>query len=145
MQFIVNPRVAEWLGAAPRKIITSKFTVEVNFLWKRTVDSLKTSFHLKSTVVDESLSSMNQQFRSRENQLLQLLQQNEKSTSIQNLSLKQSICNINKCSMSVYFRVASLRLLRQQILEMSHLTPEDRTVLIRVYLAILLLQHAIER
>ena len=37
---------------------------------------------MKSTVVDESLSSMNQQFCSRENQLLQLLQQNEKSTSI---------------------------------------------------------------
>ena len=36
---------------------------------------------MKSTVVDESLSSMNQQFCSRENQLLQLLQQNEKSTS----------------------------------------------------------------
>ena len=35
----------------------------------------------KSTVVDESLSSMNQQFCSRENQLLQSLQQNEKSTS----------------------------------------------------------------
>ena len=36
---------------------------------------------MKSTVVDESLSSMNQQFCSRENQLLQLLQENEKSTS----------------------------------------------------------------
>ena len=47
--------------------------VEVDFLWNRTVDSLKTSFH-------ESLSSMNQQFCSRENQLLQMLQQNEKST-----------------------------------------------------------------
>ena len=35
---------------------------------------------MKSTVVDESLSSMNQQFCSRENQLLQMLQQNEKST-----------------------------------------------------------------
>ena len=33
---------------------------------------------MKSTVVDESLSSMNLQFCSRENQLLQLLQQNEK-------------------------------------------------------------------
>ena len=32
---------------------------------------------MKSTAVDESLSSMNQQFCSRENQLLQLLQQNE--------------------------------------------------------------------
>ena len=36
---------------------------------------------MKSTVVDESFSSMNLQFCSRENQLLQLLQQNEKSTS----------------------------------------------------------------
>ena len=35
---------------------------------------------MKSTAVDESLSSMNQQFCSRENQLLQMLQQNEKST-----------------------------------------------------------------
>ena len=37
---------------------------------------------MKSTTVDESLSSMNQQFCSRENQLLQMLQQNEKSTQI---------------------------------------------------------------
>ena len=37
---------------------------------------------MKSIVVDESLSSMNLQFCSRENQLLQLLQQNEKPTSI---------------------------------------------------------------
>ena len=37
---------------------------------------------MKSTAVDESLSSMNQQFCSRENQLLQMLQQNEKSTPI---------------------------------------------------------------
>ena len=37
---------------------------------------------MESTVVDESLSSMNQKFCSRENQLLQLLQQNEKSTSV---------------------------------------------------------------
>ena len=37
---------------------------------------------MKSTAVDESLSSMNQQFCSRENQLLQMLQQNEKSTHI---------------------------------------------------------------
>ena len=35
---------------------------------------------MKSTAVDESLSSMNQQFCSRENQLLQMLQQKEKST-----------------------------------------------------------------
>ena len=35
---------------------------------------------MKSTAVDESLSPMNQQFCSRENQLLQMLQQNEKST-----------------------------------------------------------------
>ena len=34
---------------------------------------------MKSTAVDESLSSMNQQFCSRENQLLLMLQQNEKS------------------------------------------------------------------
>ena len=37
---------------------------------------------MKSTAVDESLSSMNQQFCSRENQPLQMLQQNEKSTQI---------------------------------------------------------------
>ena len=37
---------------------------------------------MKSTAVDESLSSMNQQFCSRENQLLQMLQQNEKSTQV---------------------------------------------------------------
>ena len=37
---------------------------------------------MKSKAVDESLSSMNQQFCSRENQLLQMLQQNEKSTQI---------------------------------------------------------------
>ena len=37
---------------------------------------------MKSTAVDECLSSMNQQFCSRENQLLQLLQQNEKSMSM---------------------------------------------------------------
>ena len=37
---------------------------------------------MKSTAVDESLSPMNQQFCSRENQLLQMLQQNEKSTQI---------------------------------------------------------------
>ena len=42
---------------------------------------------MKSTAVDESLSSMNQQFCSRENQLFQMLQQNEKSTQIFNLSL----------------------------------------------------------
>ena len=71
-----------------------KVIVEVDFLWRtESVDSLKTSFHpllwtssgddlMKSTAVDESLSSMNQQFCSRENQLLQLLQQNEKSTPV---------------------------------------------------------------
>ena len=37
---------------------------------------------MKSSVDDESLPTMNQQLCSRENQLLQLLQQNEKSTSI---------------------------------------------------------------
>ena len=35
---------------------------------------------MKSKALDESLSSMNQQFCSRENQLLQMSQQNEKST-----------------------------------------------------------------
>ena len=35
---------------------------------------------MKSTAIDESLSSMNQQFCSRENQILQMLQQNDKST-----------------------------------------------------------------
>ena len=39
---------------------------------------------MKSTAVDESLSTMNQQFCSREKQLLQLLQQNEKSTQTTN-------------------------------------------------------------
>ena len=34
---------------------------------------------MKYTAVDKGLSSMNQQFCSRENQLLQMLQQNEKS------------------------------------------------------------------
>ena len=68
--------------------------LQVNFLLNRTVDSLKTlsclkeylsaipSDLMKSTIVDESLSSMNQQFCSRENQLVQLLQQNEKLTSM---------------------------------------------------------------
>ena len=37
---------------------------------------------MKSIAIDESLSSMNQQFCSRENQLLQMLQQIEKSTQI---------------------------------------------------------------
>ena len=45
---------------------------------------------MKSTVVDESLSSMNLQFCSRENQLLQLLQQNEKPTSKRLLELISS-------------------------------------------------------
>ena len=44
---------------------------------------------MKSTAVDESLSSMNQQFCSRENQLLQMLQQNEKSTQTQPTFLLQ--------------------------------------------------------
>ena len=43
---------------------------------------------MKSTAVDESLSSMNQQFCSRENQLLQMLQQNEKSTQMTKLFLE---------------------------------------------------------
>ena len=46
---------------------------------------------MKSTAVDESLSSMNQQFCSRENQLLQLLQQNEKSTQIYTRKLRDRI------------------------------------------------------
>ena len=37
---------------------------------------------MKSTAVDESSSSMNQQVCSRENQILQMLQQNEKSAQI---------------------------------------------------------------
>ena len=37
---------------------------------------------MKSTAVDEGLSLMNQQFCSRENQLLQMLQKNEKSTQL---------------------------------------------------------------
>ena len=44
------------------------------------VHTYEVSCLMKSTAVDESLSSMNQQFCSRENQLLQMLQQNEKST-----------------------------------------------------------------
>ena len=44
---------------------------------------------MKSTAVDESLSSMNQQFCSRENQLLQMLQQNEKSTQIIGFAIKR--------------------------------------------------------
>ena len=44
--------------------------------------SSKPSDLMKSTAVGEILSSMNQQFCSRENQLLQMLQQNEKSTQI---------------------------------------------------------------
>ena len=44
---------------------------------------------MKSTAVDESLSSMNQQFCSRENQLLQMLQQNEKSTQIVDICLNR--------------------------------------------------------
>ena len=48
---------------------------------------------MKSTAVDESLSSMNQQFCSRENQLLQMLQQNEKSTQ---KSHKYTLCIIDE-------------------------------------------------
>ena len=44
---------------------------------------------MKSTAVDESLSSMKQQFCSRENQLLQMLQQNEKSTQIEFHNVKE--------------------------------------------------------
>ena len=46
---------------------------------------------MKSTVVDESLSSLNLQCCSRENQLLQLLQQNEKPTSIYTIKLLNRI------------------------------------------------------
>ena len=56
----------------PQLTLMVRFEV-VDFLWNRTVDSSKTS-----------LSLMNQQFCSRENQLLQMLQQNEKSTQIYN-------------------------------------------------------------
>ena len=49
---------------------------------------------MKSTAVDESLSTMNQQFCSREKQLLQLLQQNEKST--------QMDCKIMVCKNKMY-------------------------------------------
>ena len=51
---------------------------------------------MKSTVVDESLSSMNQQFCSRENQLLQLLQQNEKSM----YAYSMSMINVNMNAVS---------------------------------------------
>ena len=53
---------------------------ELAFLHIRSCLSTIHSDLMKSTTVDESLSSMNQQFCSRENQLLQMLQQNEKST-----------------------------------------------------------------
>ena len=55
---------------------------ELAFLHIRSCLSAIHSDLMKSTTVDESLSSMNQQFCSRENQLLQMLQQNEKSTQI---------------------------------------------------------------
>ena len=48
---------------------------------------------MKSTAVDESLSSMNQQFCSRENQLLQMLQQNEKSTQILDIAVSKWVDN----------------------------------------------------
>ena len=51
---------------------------------------------MKSTAVDESLSSMNQQFCSRENQLLQMLQQNEKSTQILRVIQKRNSAIIKK-------------------------------------------------
>ena len=50
---------------------------------------------MKSTAVDESLSSINQQFCSRENQLLQMLQQNEKSTQKRNIiifTMFENVC-----------------------------------------------------
>ena len=43
------------------------------------------SYLMKSTAVDEILFSMNQHFCSRENQLLQMLQQNEKSTQMKGM------------------------------------------------------------
>ena len=52
---------------------------------------------MKSTAVDESLSSMNQQFCSRENQLLQMLQENAKST-------QRSIINIDTNKGSTLFK-----------------------------------------
>ena len=48
---------------------------------------------MKSTAVDESLSSMNQQFCSRENQLLQMLKQNEKSTQINRTCYIKVLCS----------------------------------------------------
>ena len=56
---------------------------------------------MKSTAVDESLSLMSQQFCSRENQLFQMLQQNEKSTQIDTCLFPMvyllSLSNIYRC------------------------------------------------
>ena len=54
---------------------------------------------MKSTAVDESLSSMNQQFCSRENQLLQMLQQNEKSTQMLHLVLIIMTQRMQQCQL----------------------------------------------
>ena len=57
---------------------------------------------MKSTAVDESLSSMNQQFCSRENQLLQMLQQNEKSTQKSIFMFTLSIISIITITLVIY-------------------------------------------
>ena len=65
---------------------------------------------MKSIVVDESLSSMNLQFCSRENQLLQLLQQNEKPTSIELCGLAINIASFSHLLKRVDFDVIVDRL-----------------------------------
>ena len=52
---------------------------------------------MKSTVVDESLSSMNLQFCSRGNQLLQLLQQNEKPKQKNKTKIKCQV-TVHECN-----------------------------------------------
>ena len=59
---------------------------------------------MNPTAVDESLSSMNQQFCSRENQLLQMLQQNEKSTQKKSIYL---YCYIGLLSLHRYYIILS--------------------------------------
>ena len=51
---------------------------------------------MKSTAVDENLSTMNKQFCSREKQLLQLLKQNEKSTQISKGYLPVPVLSLSK-------------------------------------------------
>ena len=69
---------------------------------------------MKSTAVDESLSSINQQLCSRENQLLQMLQQNEKSTQI-HLPVCDKSCN-DKCSLSVHMCMHTESILKYKLL-----------------------------